>query len=104
MLKRLNGNNGYSLKICAPKDSTKIIEDPKEISKVLSDYWCGLGESRVTTDEDCQNTLRSKIKQNIDCTNGMTGFNDVVIDSDAVFDAINKLKYGKSCGVDNIPN
>ena len=34
----------------------------------------------------------------------MNGLTDVIIDYSKVFSSVKKLKNGKACGVDNIPN
>ena len=54
MLRRLNGNNSYPLRIFDPNNSSRIIEDPKEINKVLGEYWRNLGGQPINNDYDKQ--------------------------------------------------
>ena len=45
MLKRLNGNNGYPLRISDPKDSSRTIDDPEEICRTLREYWSNMSKN-----------------------------------------------------------
>ena len=104
MLKRLNGNNGHPLKICDPNDKSKIINDPKRISEILGTYWKNLGNSGSPTgDKDLNNTLMEHLSCDGDKVD-MSGLTDIVIDENTTWNAISKLKNGKACGIDNIPN
>ena len=107
MLKRLNSSNDYPIRILDPCDNTRYINDPKEISRVLGEYWQGLGTNNnkcISNRSYSDNVLAQRVNELHSLTGQPDGLTDVSIDFDKVESAIKRLKLGKACGVDNIPN
>ena len=102
MLRRLNKNNSYPIKISDPNNNDRLIEDPTEIKKVLREYWEKLGNS--ASSQEGLNPMKQKISDLYECSEDKYGFVNIDINVNIISESIAKLKCGKSCGIDNIPN
>ena len=102
MLRRLNQNNDFPLRIIDPTDNARTIEDPKEICKILGSYWEKLGCYQRKQQE--AEVLEKEVCDLMSHTGDTTGFVNIDINFENVSCAIRKLKNGKACGVDQIPN
>ena len=82
MLKRLRGRNKYPLIISNANDSSCFIEDPKEIYRVLCEYWhiIILEQKIVTLNSQFTEKLKDKVndlQNDIGVSNGLT---DMTVD------------------------
>ena len=104
MLRRLNKNNDFPLRIIDPKDCTRTIVDPKEISETLADYWRNIGSNGKIQSSCINDIMRGQVDKLMNYNGDTTGLSSIEIHFDNVKEAISKLKNGKACGVDHIPN
>ena len=70
----------------------------------MRDYWRNLSTNSRNKAQLGTNVLSNMIHTLQDYTGDLNGIKDVVIDYSTVSSAIKRLKNGKACGVDNIPN
>ena len=86
-----------------PNDNSKTLTDECDINGAIKDFFSGLGRSSIA-----DQTFKTNIEQRLkDIDTGVTqdsSFIPIRIDREMISDILRKLKLGKSCGVDGIPN
>ncbi len=99
-LRKLNKSNGYPIRIRDPENNNIIIDDPKIISKKLTTYWAGLGNSS----KEPMPHLEAHIDQLLTKSPTPNSLQNIDINEKVLNKAISKLKNSKACGVDNLPS